>query len=70
MSEPEYVMLNPVCSVIDDRNVWRRTHEPYVDFNHHIRWRTEFYPVKCYLKDIDIKMKYVDFLDTTVVCFQ
>uniref|UniRef100_A0A6C0KB39 Uncharacterized protein n=1 Tax=viral metagenome TaxID=1070528 RepID=A0A6C0KB39_9ZZZZ len=54
MSEPEYVMLNPVCSVIDDRNVWRRTQEPYVDFNHHIRWRTEFYPVKCYLKDIDI----------------
>ena len=54
MSEPEYMMLNPVCSVIDDTNVWRRTHEPYVDFNHHIRWRTEFYPVKCYLKDIDI----------------
>lgn len=54
MSEPEYMMLNPVCSVIDDRNVWRRTQEPYVDFNHHIRWRTEFYPVKCYLKDIDI----------------
>ena len=52
--EPKYVMLNPVCSIIDDRNVWRRTQEPYIDFNHHIRWRTEFYPVKCYLKDIDI----------------
>jgi len=52
--EPKYVMLNPVCSVIDDINVWRRTQEPYLDFNHHIRWRTEFYPVKCYLKDIDI----------------
>jgi len=52
--EPKYVMLNPVCSVIDDINVWRRTQEPYLDFNDHIRWRTEFYPVKCYLKDIDI----------------
>ena len=50
MSEPEYVMLNPVCSEIDEKNVWRRTHEPYLDFSNQIRWRTEFYPVKCYLK--------------------
>ena len=33
MSEPEYVMLNPVCSEIDEKNVWRRTHEPYLDFS-------------------------------------
>ena len=54
MSDPEYVMLNPVCSEIDEKNVWRRTHEPYLDFSHQVRWRTVFYPVKCYLKDIDI----------------
>jgi len=52
--EPKYVMLNPVCSVIDERNVWRRTQQPYIDLSNQIRWRTEYYPVKCYLKDIDV----------------
>ncbi len=54
MNEPEYVMLNPVCSVIDEKNVWTRTHEPYLDFGNHIRWKTVYYPVKCYFKNIDI----------------
>ena len=52
MSEPEYIMLNPVCSMIDEKNVWTRTHEPYLDFSHHIRWKTVYYPVKCYFKNI------------------
>lgn len=54
MSEPKYVMLNPVCSVIDERNVWVREHESYLDFNNHIRWHTVYKPVKCYFSNIDI----------------
>ena len=54
MSESEYIMLNPVCSVIDEKKVWTRTHESYLDFNNQIRWYTVYYPVKCYFSNIDI----------------
>ena len=54
MKEPEYVQLNPVCNIFDENKLWQRTHEPYLDFSHQIRWRTIYVPVKCYLKDIDI----------------
>ena len=37
--EPKYMILNPLCSVIDERNVWQKTHEPYIDFSNHIRWK-------------------------------
>ena len=54
MSEPEYVQLNPVCSIFDEKNVWMRNHEPYLDFSHQIRWKTVYIPVKCYFSNIDI----------------
>ena len=54
MKEPEYVQLNPVCNIFNENKLWRRIHEPYLDFSHQIRWRTIYVPVKCYLKDIDI----------------
>ena len=54
MSEPEYVQLNPVCNIFDEKNIWMRNHEPYLDFGHQIRWKTVYMPVKCYFKNIDI----------------
>ena len=54
MKEPDYIQLNPVCNIFDENKLWQRTHEPYLDFSHQIRWKTVYIPVKCYLKDIDI----------------
>ena len=38
-------MLNPVCSEIDEKNVWRRTHEPYLDFSHQLDGERFFIPL-------------------------
>lgn len=54
MNQPKYLILNPVCSVINEKNVWVRTHESYLDFSNQIRWKTVFYPVKCYFNNINI----------------
>ena len=54
MDEPEYVMLNPVCSVIDEQKIMRREHQPYLLFGGGIGWETVYNPVKCYFSNIDI----------------
>ena len=54
MDEPEYVMLNPVCSVIDEQKIMRREHQPYLLLGGGIGWETVYNPIKCYFSNIDI----------------
>ena len=66
MDEPEYVMLNPVCSVIDEQKIMMRGHEPYLRIGGGIGWETVYNPIKCYFTNIDItnikEYKLEDFL--------
>ena len=54
MEKIKYIQLNPVCNIFDEDKIWMRRHEPYIDLEHQIRWKTVYIPKKCYLKNIDI----------------
>jgi len=54
MSEPGYVVLNPVSNVLNEQKIMRRTHQPYLRIGGGIGWKTVYNPIKGYFTNIDI----------------
>ena len=54
MKQMKYIQLNPVCNIFDEKKIWMRSAEAYLDFSDQIRWKTIYVPKKCYFKDYNI----------------
>jgi len=54
MSDPEYIVLNPVSNILNEQKIMTRGHEPYLRIGGGIGWKTVYNPIRCYFKNIDI----------------